>query len=101
MIIVMSGGTRDYEDREEIKARAWAQFYAGEITPLTLFERLSYPWWLRQDAKVSLYEYRRHLARALHPGDEMAVPEVFNRYPPAKGKWKIAPGCSDYCPKGI
>lgn len=95
-------GSHCYTEREDAKnsARADKRNF-GDFTSLGKFEKVASEWWHRVHAKVSFQNYCQHLVRAQLLAGNDVPPDIIAKYPPAKGKVKIAPGGSDYHPRGI
>jgi hypothetical protein len=96
-------GVIGFAERERIKA-ATREFYDPELQGWSYshFKIISLMWWHRvRPASVSLFDYRRHLVRALQESGAKLDPAILWDWEPAKGKVKIHPGCSDYYPGGV
>lgn len=87
-----------YEAREVLKQQAYTSYLKVQINELELFEKLSFAWWHRVSRRVDLDVFRRHLVRGQILNDDIPPQEILEKYPPATGKIKIAPGMSDYYP---
>lgn len=100
-------GSLDFEAREEIKKIARSAFSEaggkdGEWD-FELFREVSLAYWHRvKPGRVTLDEYRRHFARSRLDRGYKLSREVLREWPPATSKKRhIAPGCSDWYPRGI